>query len=336
MPERNIVKQAYIDERKISKGIFIGIFLEKQYKTKIFRNLIFLFQMTKVYVKMYGNFVISGNDFAQIRSDQLRRVVFSPDGNNAIVMVPLKDRTLLLTNETSSNFGFSISRNHRVLAVVKYRRGTTSLLINNNWLLGANGVENRPINENPDLIHSQNMNIELNDPALARVDFKIDDSGFACATFTDRDLLFVRMNGNHAFPRLLDFIASESRLLPVSAQQVTTFLTRNQDFANSLAISEQQAKQFCDDHPDFVQTLPVTEQQAMAFYAENPEKLPMTEAKVLAYLAEHPEFADTLPATGQNTSEEHVLSFLSQNPNFSKTLQMDYFKQLVQNSWFSN
>lgn len=175
--------------------------------------------MTKVYVKLYDPFVLTGNDFPPISSNLLRRVVFSPDSIHSISVGALRDGALLFTNEAACEFQFSISRNHRVLAVIKCRRGPATLRINNNWLVTENGVENRPITENPDLLLSSNVNIDFEAQSIGRVDFKINESGFACGIFTERDLIFLRMNGNHAFPRLVDFIAKEARMLPINEVQ---------------------------------------------------------------------------------------------------------------------
>lgn len=176
--------------------------------------------MSKVYVKLYDRFHLTGSDFAAIWSDQLRRIVFSTDNAHSVSVVTLKDGTLLITNDRKVEFVYSISRNRRVLAVVRYRKNSSSLVINNNWLLVEGGVENIAIIENPDLVFSQHLNIEIAGHSLARVDFKVQDSGFACAVFTDRDLIFVRMNGNHGVPCLRDFIDG----LPTTGQKVTTFM----------------------------------------------------------------------------------------------------------------
>lgn len=109
--------------------------------------------------------------------------------------------------------------------LIKCRRGSATLRINNNWLVTENGVENRPITENPDLLLSSNVNIDFEAQSIGRVDFKINESGFAYGIFTERDLIFLRMNGNHAYPRLVDFIAKEARMLP--------------NFAKSLPITKQ-------------------------------------------------------------------------------------------------
>lgn len=59
-------------------------------------------------------------------------------------------------------------------------------------------------------------------PQLGRIAMKIENGGFAACVFS-RELLFVRMNGNHAVPRLLGFIENEAvRLaenLPVKMEQ---------------------------------------------------------------------------------------------------------------------
>lgn len=181
----------------------------------------------KIFVKPYSPSVLSGPDFPQTATTNLRRLVFSPDNAHSVSVVALRDGALLLTNEKEVEFDFSITRNNRVVAVVRYRKHATSLIINNNWLLTQDGIENRAINENPDLIHSDNLNIEIPGYDILRVDFKVHESSIACAVFNDRDLLFVRMNGHHVYPRLTDYIANRSM---VTNEKVETFLDEHEDF----------------------------------------------------------------------------------------------------------
>lgn len=167
--------------------------------------------MSKLYIKMYDPFVITGQDFAQQTSQNMRRTLFSPDSTHCVSIVRLRqDGTVLLTNEGKVSFNLTISRTRRVLAVLKYQPEFSLVSVNNNWRISKEGVTNRAIDKNPDLFMSQHINIDLYGPHIARVDVKVDDSSFACLVFTDKDLLFVRMNGNHAVPRLIDFMESEA------------------------------------------------------------------------------------------------------------------------------
>lgn len=150
-------------------------------------QLIFgLFQITmsKVFFKPYSSFQITGTDFETVSSDAFRRIVFSPDGVHAISVVSLRDGTLLFTNDSDSPFEFTLSRNHKTLAVVKYSREST-LTVNSNWRISASGVKNCEIHSNPDLIISKHINIELQGAAFARADLKINNTGFACCIFSD-------------------------------------------------------------------------------------------------------------------------------------------------------
>lgn len=163
--------------------------------------------MSKLYVKLYGGYTVSGQDFQQQTSGAIRRTVFSPDNVHSVSMVSLRDGTLLFTNEGHISFELTIARGRRVLAVLKYRPTSSYLAINNNWRIQGDIVENSTIHENPDLIASSHVNIDLTDDAsIFRVDVKVDTSAFACLVFTEKDLLFVRMNGNHSHPRLIDAI----------------------------------------------------------------------------------------------------------------------------------
>lgn len=188
--------------------------------------------MGKVYIKTYGQYVLSGKDFASINNDTMRRIVFSPNGKNSVSVVALRDGTLLLTNDANTSFEITISRGHRIMAVVKcaFDPDGSILKINSNWRLSSRGIENREIHTNPDLVISPHLNIDLDENGIGRVDLKIDDSGFACCAFTKRELLFVRMNGHHAVPKMAEFIAQEIDNAPVNpglANEIGSMFFRN-------------------------------------------------------------------------------------------------------------
>lgn len=225
--------------------------------------------MTKIFVKLYEDFEVTGRDFSNVKSDLIRRLVFSPDGSHSISVVPLKDGTLLFTNEKQCEFSFSISRNHRVLAVVRYQQNAASLTLNNNWLLNQEIVQNRTINTNPDLIFSENLNIDFEGTALARVDLKINTSPIAAAFFTERDLIFIRMNGNHTLPRLKEHIQNEAAGVPLTEQQVLAYVNQHPDV--QLPVIEAQVSTFLNNNPEFAAALPVSEQQVVTFLDRNPE-----------------------------------------------------------------
>lgn len=165
-------------------------------------------KMSKVYVKTYNPYTISGDDFASVQSRAMRRIVFSPNKKDAISISKLHDGCLLISNGNKVPFEFTISREGKCIAVIEHRANDQAVNINTNWRLTEAGVENRQINTNPDLIRSAIMNIDVQCDGISRIDLKVDDSGFAACTFT-RELLFVRMNGNHVVPRLMGFIENE-------------------------------------------------------------------------------------------------------------------------------
>lgn len=182
--------------------------------------------MSKVYVKLYDDYRLSGADFDLVDSDTLRRLVFSPDNIHSVSVVRLSDGTLLFTNEAKVAFEMTISRERKVLAVIKYRQNTPNLCFNTNWMLNKDGVTNREIYANPDLILSKMLNIEVQAKEdIIRLDFKIENSGFACGVFSRKDLLFMRMNGNHAMPRLMDIINATP-----TEEEVNGFLVGNHQF----------------------------------------------------------------------------------------------------------
>lgn len=170
--------------------------------------------MSKIYVKPYDRFTISGQDFETVQSNGMRRIVFTPDNKLCLSMVQLRDGCLLIVNENAILFAFTISRDEKVIAVVKFGKTTVDgehcLQINSNWRLTENGLENWEIHTNPDLHRSPVLNIDLEADRLGRVDLKFNESGFGALVFS-RELLFMKMNGNHTVPRLLGFIENEIR-----------------------------------------------------------------------------------------------------------------------------
>lgn len=166
--------------------------------------------MVKVFIKLYDRFTITGNDFPPIESNAVRRTLFSPDGRNSISLNQLPDDCLVICNESDCPFTFSISREHKVFAVVKFQERDDghgkSLAINTNWLLYDDGLTNIAINTNPDLVRSAILNIDVQPvDELARADLKVATSSYAAMVFS-RELHFIKMNGHHTVPRLLGFI----------------------------------------------------------------------------------------------------------------------------------
>lgn len=164
--------------------------------------------MSKIYVKMYSAYKVTGKDFADVRSSDMRRIVFSADNVHCLQISELKDGCLLISNGNKVELDFTISRNQKVIAAVKYGGGR-SLLINTNWRLTQEGIENREIHSSPDLVMSNTLNFDVETLGIGRIDLKIDDSGYCACVFAEKDLLFVRMNGHHSLPRLETFIRNE-------------------------------------------------------------------------------------------------------------------------------
>lgn len=169
--------------------------------------------MSKLYIKPYGAFVLTSNDFPEIEEQVVRRLVFTPDNLHSVSVAFLRDGTLLITNENKIPFEISISRNQEVMTVLKYQPEFEQVLINSIWRLTKNGVDSREGSETPDLIFSPNLNVDLRGDGIGRIDVKVDKSGFACCLFSSKELLFVRMNGHHVVPRFTEFINDEARKL---------------------------------------------------------------------------------------------------------------------------
>lgn len=167
--------------------------------------------MSKVYIHPYSEYTVSGHDFGNLSSTEMRRVVMSPDNIHSLSLVELRDGCLLITNNSKIDFEFSISRNCKPLMMVTCKGSEPALLINTNWRLDKEGVMNREIHTNPDLKKAQTLNIDIGRGAtgVGRIDLKIDESGFGGCVFSNTELLFIKMNGNHTVPRLEGFIENE-------------------------------------------------------------------------------------------------------------------------------
>lgn len=156
--------------------------------------------MAKVYVKTYSDYEISGKDFETVRKETMRRIVLTPDNIHSISIVELRDGTLGIFNEGRAPFEFTISREKKIIAVVKCQADASALKINSNYRLTQSQLENREIHTNPVLVPAASLNINLvNINGMGRVDLKIDDSGFAACVLSDKELLFIRMNDTTVF-----------------------------------------------------------------------------------------------------------------------------------------
>lgn len=142
-----------------------------------------------------------------VTNQNMRRLVLSPDQMHSMSIIKLRDGCLCIGNNNKVPFGFSITRNKMPLAVVQY--DADALKINTNWRVSQNGVENREIHTNPNLVVSTKLNFEIGGNGLGRLDLKIDDSGYAACVFATKELLFIKMNGNRTVPRLEGFMATE-------------------------------------------------------------------------------------------------------------------------------
>lgn len=98
--------------------------------------------MSQTFVKLYFAYTILGKDFATVKSSNMRRIVSSPNNKNVINITELRDGCLLISNESRIPIEFSISREWKILAVVKYNGTVSSLFVNNNWKLNSNVDDN--------------------------------------------------------------------------------------------------------------------------------------------------------------------------------------------------
>lgn len=204
--------------------------------------------MAKVYIKPYDRYTVSGTDFCAMQSDNIHRVVFSPNNMNAISLTQLPDGALLLTNHAKLNYNFSVSIDQKVLAVYHVDAVAGEVKVNTNWCVSSNGVRNIEIHTNPDLFISNCLNFDLEGSVYGpqRIDIKVDESGFACCAFIATELLFVRMNGNRAFPKLVDEINNCCINAPATAGKVNEFLAKNPK--NLVRIGKHYVQQWMRQH----------------------------------------------------------------------------------------
>lgn len=66
------------------------------------------------------------------------------------------------------------------------------------------------IHTNPDLFASPHLHIDTFIDGVGRIDLKIEKSGIAACVFSKSELLFIRLNGHRAVPRLETFIENET------------------------------------------------------------------------------------------------------------------------------
>lgn len=99
--------------------------------------------MVKVYIKVYGKYTIFGKDFPKVESGSMRRILFSPDNEHSFSVNEMKDGCLCLTNTSNIPFEFSLGRNGKLIAMVKCDGVKQQLLVNTNWRITKNGVENK-------------------------------------------------------------------------------------------------------------------------------------------------------------------------------------------------
>lgn len=63
----------------------------------------------------------------------------------------------------------------------------------------------------------------------------MDESGFAACIFSDVQLMFIRMNGNHVYPRLQEFVRRECERAEVTIEKAQAYVRAHQSFAREVA-----------------------------------------------------------------------------------------------------
>lgn len=194
--------------------------------------------MSRIYLQTYGAFSIQGNDFAAVDSEitNKRRILFSPDDKHSISINFLRDGLLLFTNESNANFEFTVGRNNRSMALIKFKHTDEAMLfVNNNFQIKKSGVTNREIHANPNCMMSKVLHFDISGVGIGRVDLKVDESGFAACIFSDLQLMFVRMNGNHVVPRLNEFVQREIDRTEIPIERMRHYICSNPTFAREIA-----------------------------------------------------------------------------------------------------
>lgn len=135
--------------------------------------------MSRIYLQMYAPFSVSGKDFLKVdsASNLQRRILFSSDNKHLVYLNFLRDGLLLFTNETKVEFQFTVGRNARSMALVKFEHNDVGkIYVNNNFKISKAGVMNREIYENPNTMISSILHGNVNGDGVGRIDLKVDDS----------------------------------------------------------------------------------------------------------------------------------------------------------------
>lgn len=169
--------------------------------------------MAKIYIKPYGRYTVSGSDFQTVESTSMRRIVLSPDNVHSVSIEPLENGYLCIVNTNRIPIDFTVSRVGKVMATVKFPGVSSKLLINTNWRLNLDGVQNRTISKTPDLYRCKKLNIDFSNIGLSRFDLKIEETGYATCVFSKNELLFVSMDGDRVMTFIQEFIETEAARL---------------------------------------------------------------------------------------------------------------------------
>lgn len=153
----------------------------------------------------YGDTTLEGRAFSSIRGGENGFVWASPNGRD-ILRVQLNNNSITVYSVRNIPFELSITTDtdmrKRVLATIQYDPAKRVARVNDNWLVAANGIQNRMISAQTLLVQSDFMSINIHGRSLRteqqnRIDMRIDGGQTASLFFSRQELLHITHNGNN-------------------------------------------------------------------------------------------------------------------------------------------
>lgn len=145
-------------------------------------------------MKGYAPIEISGNDFETVRDFQ-HRITFSPNRIHSLFLTSDGNGIFRIMNGSNVSYQFSISRDGRVMATIDYKNSV--MLINNQWVIENKLVRNNALATSPNIRRSRNLNFEIGNHGIGRMDVRFENMEYVTLFFNDRELYSVTFAGDN-------------------------------------------------------------------------------------------------------------------------------------------
>lgn len=161
--------------------------------------------MSAIELYLFGRNEITGRDFRPFEEGEIRTIVTSPDDENALKIYSRENNSMLLDNPGNVPFDFTVTgytnNDLHVYAMCQYNPQTRSIMVNNNWTINENGIENKLVSNHGSAEVSRFLNIRFhssnfNDNKMSRIDICLNKCKRASLFFTPVELLFINLDGN--------------------------------------------------------------------------------------------------------------------------------------------